>query len=78
MKLFVEFLSIAGRNPKPVSMKSVFGALDGDGDGYITGSEMSQAFDKLGQNLSEDEIHVIFKKFDVNQDGNINFEGKVL
>lgn len=71
---FEEFISIAKANPLSLSLKSVFGELDVDGDGYITRSEMRQAFDKMGHSLSDDEINAIFRQCDVNQDGKINFD----
>ncbi len=74
--VFSEFIAIAKANPLSLSLKSVFGELDVDGDGYITRSEMRQAFDKMGHSLSDDEINAIFRQCDVNQDGKINFDGK--
>lgn len=71
---FEEFVAIARANPLSLSLKSVFGELDVDGDGYITRSEMRVAFDKMGHSLNDDEINAIFRQCDMNQDGKINFD----
>uniref|UniRef100_A0AC35U5D5 Calmodulin n=1 Tax=Rhabditophanes sp. KR3021 TaxID=114890 RepID=A0AC35U5D5_9BILA len=71
---FTEFLSIAHANPLSLSLKAVFDELDVDGDGFITRSELRTAFQKMGHNLTDQDIKQIYKHVDDNQDGKINFE----
>uniref|UniRef100_A0A0K0E4K6 Calmodulin n=1 Tax=Strongyloides stercoralis TaxID=6248 RepID=A0A0K0E4K6_STRER len=71
---FEEFLSIAHANPLSLSLKAVFDELDVDGDSFITRSELRTAFQKMGHNLSDQDIKQIYKHVDANQDGKINFD----
>ncbi|VBB34230.1 unnamed protein product, partial [Acanthocheilonema viteae] len=72
---FDEFLSIAHANPLSLSLKAVFEELDVDGDGCITRSELRTAFQRMGHNLTDNDIKAIYNQVDINKDGRINFDG---
>ncbi|KAF5928665.1 calmodulin-A-like [Diceros bicornis minor] len=55
-------------------MRGVFNAFDLDGDGYISVDELKQATGKLGEQLSEEELDVMIREADVDQDGRVNYE----
>ncbi|CAD5209671.1 unnamed protein product [Bursaphelenchus xylophilus] len=71
---FNEFLTIARANPLSLSLRAVFEELDVDGDGHITRSELRTAFQRMGHNLTDQEIKAIYKHVDINHDGKINFQ----
>ena len=54
--------------------KEAFSVYDKDGDGSITTSELGTVMRSLGQNPTEVELIGIISKFDMNGDGNIDFQ----
>ncbi|VDP31004.1 unnamed protein product [Soboliphyme baturini] len=72
---YEEFTEIAQANPLSLSMKTVFGEMDKDGDGYVTRSEMDEALRRMGHQITENELNAIFKAADTDLDGKIDFEG---
>jgi len=71
---FEEFVEISRANPLSLSLKTVFGELDLDGDGHLTRVELKQAFEKMGHKVSDAEIDGIFQQADKNSDSKINFD----
>jgi len=71
---FEEFMEISRANPLSLSLKTVFGELDLDGDGHITRVELKQAFDRMGHKVSDAELDAIFQQADKNSDSKINFD----
>ncbi|CAD5114333.1 DgyrCDS3470 [Dimorphilus gyrociliatus] len=54
---------------------AAFHAMDLDGDGKISQSELQQAVRELGDELSDQEALEIIKTVDKDGDGHINYEG---
>ncbi|KAL8279913.1 hypothetical protein RQP46_007763 [Phenoliferia psychrophenolica] len=50
-----------------------FNIFDKDHDGSITASELSRAFEFIGQNVGEIDAAEIIKRYDENGDGKIEF-----
>lgn len=71
--------------PKPNSRKSkkaiseqeelrrAFNEFDVDGDGHISPEELNRVMESIGEKLTADEIKVIIKEVDNNDDGQIDF-----
>lgn len=55
-------------------LRAVFQMFDGDGNGSISEENMRLAFQKLGYELSRNEIHAMMKKHDVGMNGTLEFE----
>ena len=55
-------------------LKRAFKIFDKDDDGKITHSELKQAMNEMGQDLSDKEIADMIKAADLDNDQEINFE----
>mmetsp|Transcript_13270 Transcript_13270/g.9365 ORF Transcript_13270/g.9365 Transcript_13270/m.9365 type:complete len:156 (-) Transcript_13270:347-814(-) len=54
-----------------IKVDQIFKQFDIDDDDKINHMDLKQAFNKLGRDITEDEINLIMKKHDKDQDGNI-------
>ncbi|CAI5455974.1 unnamed protein product [Caenorhabditis angaria] len=70
---FTEFLGIVRAYLLPPSSRDLFDEIDVNGDGYISLSELQAAYQRSGHSLSDQGMKAIFKKFDKNNDGRINY-----
>ena len=59
-------------------LKEAFDLFDVNKNGYISKDELIQAMKNVGENLSDKDIDTMIKNADVNQDGQVSFEGKRL
>ena len=50
-----------------------FDLYDEDSSGFIDLNELRELLEKLGENLSEDELHHAFKELDQDESGEIEF-----
>ncbi len=48
------------------------------GNGYVNQDEFKEVMLTLGEKLTDEEMHDILKDCNVNTDGTINYEGKLL
>ena len=71
---FNEFVKIAKKSVLSVALRSVFHEIDTDKSGTIDREEMRLAFQKMGHNLTSEEIEAIFNVCDPNGDGSVDFE----
>lgn len=71
---FEEFIEISRANPLSLSLKTVFGELDLDGDGHLTRVELKKAFERMGHKVSDTDVDAIFQQADKNSDSKINFD----
>lgn len=55
-----------------------FQAFDSNGDGYITREELRDAMQSIGDILSDEELEAMMRKADLNNDGRVDFAGKIL
>ena len=56
-----------------LDLKSVFHDIDTSGDGFITISEMGQAFARLGLKLEDKVLDALFSHFDPNGSGSVHY-----
>jgi len=54
--------------------RQAFDMFDKDGNGYISITELKEAFRKLGQRLDDDEFDAILQEADLNKDKWIDYE----
>uniref|UniRef100_A0A915ITW8 EF-hand domain-containing protein n=1 Tax=Romanomermis culicivorax TaxID=13658 RepID=A0A915ITW8_ROMCU len=66
----------AALEPDKNELKKVFDEFDKDGDGFIQMEELRTVLQNMGQNLSDEDLEIMFQAADVNRDGGISFEGK--
>lgn len=53
-------------------MAEAFAVFDVDKDGYITKSELHQVMNRLGENLTDEQLDAMIKEADTDGDGKIN------
>jgi len=73
---FNEFLAIWQRkmlSTNETYIHTVFGVLDGNGDGFIDPQELAQVLDMTNEG-DDVKINEIIKEVDTNEDGKINFD----
>ena len=58
----------------PDSIRHAFEVIDTDGSGHLSVSEFRETLSRLGMGLTEQQLNVISKAFDINKDGDIEFE----
>lgn len=56
--------------------KEAFRTFDRDGSGRISADELRTVMKSLGENLTPEEVEQMIKEADIDQDGEINYEGK--
>ena len=57
------------------SVEDLFSAIDGDGDGQISGPELFKGLkEAIGNRLSPSQVSMIIKSLDTNQDNHIDLE----
>ncbi len=55
-------------------MKEVFAAFDKDSSGTVTTAELGQVLRQMNKKFTDDELKKVVSKFDVNGDGQIDFD----
>lgn len=58
-------------------IKSAFSLIDKDADGVITTSDIYELMMGLGEMMTDEEIAEFIKTADLDNDGQINYRGKV-
>lgn len=56
-------------------LREAFQLFDEDNKGYISANELKNVMEKLGVNLTEDEISGMIREADFDGDGRINYRG---
>ena len=59
-------------------LQEAFQVFDTDGNGYISASELKQVMSNLGENMTDEEINEMLREADLDGDGQISFQGKVM
>ena len=78
---FPEFITIIAKRfgiDGVDEMEKAFRAFDENGDGLISFAEFKSYNQKIGQFLSDEEINEFIKEVDIDGDGFLNYEGKLL
>lgn len=55
-------------------MSEAFAVFDVDKDGFITKGELRQVMNRLGENLTDEQLDAMIREADVDGDGKINAE----
>ncbi len=55
-------------------LQDIFDQFDKDKDGKISGKELANAMESMGQNPTDEEINEMMREVDLNQDGKIDFD----
>jgi len=73
---YLEFLTASASREffkKPVYRKTVFDRLDLKSQGYLTEETLKVCFQRLGFNITQEELHDGFKQYDFYKDGKMTF-----
>lgn len=78
---FSEFVALVAPEIVPAKspysekqMRAIFKMFDRDGNGFITANELSHSMEKLGHELSAEELTAMIKEADSDGDGQISFD----
>ena len=52
--------------------------FDKNGDGYISASELRHVMTTLGEKLTDDEVDEMIREADIDGDGKVNYEGRLI
>lgn len=63
-------------NPEE-ELRNAFRLFDKDKNGHISVDELRFVVTKLGDRLTDEEVEEMFANADVNNDGEINYEGNM-
>ena len=55
-------------------MRAIFSQFDTNNNGYITEENIKNAMEKMGHNISEEEIKNIIKKHDTTNNNKLSYE----
>ena len=50
--------------------------FDRDGNGYVSAAELRHVMTNLGEKLTDDEVDEMLQAFDMDRDGQLNYEGQ--
>jgi calmodulin len=77
---FPEFLTMMVRhmrdNDSDEDLKAAFRVFDKDGSGKISAGELRHVMTNLGEKLTDEEVDEMMREADVNNDGEIDYDGK--
>lgn len=71
---FLEMIVAKMKDPEE-ELRNAFKFLDKDGNGTVSLEELRVIITQLGDKLSDEEVHEMFSKADVNNDGQLDYEG---
>ena len=63
-----------GPEEEKAELRGAFKALDQDGDGFLSASELRNVLTSMGEPLTDKEVDEMFRLVDINNDGKLNFE----
>lgn len=56
----------------------LYRVFDQDNNGYITRDELQKAMEMIGENVTESQVTEMLALADLDKDGKINYEGKIV
>ncbi|KAJ8308284.1 hypothetical protein KUTeg_013158 [Tegillarca granosa] len=63
---------------KEEEIRESFRVFDKDGNGYITAAELLHVMTSLGEKLTDEEVDEMIREADIDQDGQVSYDGIVL
>jgi len=79
---FVEFLQMMAKKfveeDLPADIRRAFRIFDKDGTGTISSEELRRVMMNMGWRMSEEEVYEMMSEADIDGDGEINYEGRLL
>ena len=72
---FLEMMVKKKKNDDTDEMKKAFEVFDKDGSGYISVEKLRQVMTQIGENLTDDELVLMIQEADVNDDGQVDYQG---
>ena len=61
--------------PSEEEIREAFCVFDKDGNGFISVAELQHVMLNLGDRVTCKEIHEMIREADINQDGQVNYDG---
>ena len=79
---FPEFLTMMTRkmnsDPSEEQIRVAQRIFDMDGNGFISVAELRHVMTNLGEKLTDEEVDEIIRETDIDGDGQVNYEGKLI
>ena len=78
---FPEFLTMMARKMKDSDsedeIREAFRVFDKDGNGFISAAELRYVMTNIGEKLTDEEVDEMVQVADIDEDGQINYEGRL-
>ena len=59
-------------------IREAFRVFDKDGNGFISAAELRHVMTNLGEKLTDEEVDEMIREADIDGDGQVNYEGRIL
>ena len=77
-----EFLTMMARKMKDTDTEEdkqeAFRVFDKDVNGYISAAELRHVMTNLGEKLTDEEVEEMIREADVDDDGQVSYEGEIV
>ena len=65
-------------HPSEEEIREAFRVFDKDGNGFISAAELRHVMTNLGEKLTDEEVDEMIREADIDGDGQVNYEGKLV
>lgn len=59
-------------------IREAFRVFDKDGNGFISAAELRHVMTNLGEKLTDEEVDEMIREADIDGDGQVNYEGRLI